>query len=176
MVLLQLSPTRPVDDSVASTVHGRMSQSFATEVAAMAERLARSEALSYRDADGSSPRRKSNFAILRSGVHAVPLSRMMLARPLAAKAAREASSLIASGEVIAEMSAEDVDNIPMWQQGDALLATEEKMAQRQRLRYDRRVLAVLQMFWEAAQRSLQAKGDVDADTLHREGHAMVPCP
>ena len=97
----------------------------------------------------------------------------MLARSHAAQAAREASSYIASGEVIAEASAEDVDNIPMWKQGDAMLATEENMVLRKRLRYDRRVLAVLQLFWEAAQRSLQAGGNVDADALHQEGHAMV---
>ena len=82
MVLL-LSPARPVDDSVASTIHGRMSQSLATEVAAMAQRLARSEVLSYRR--GSSPRRNRNIEILRSGVHADTLTRMMLARPKAAQ-------------------------------------------------------------------------------------------
>jgi hypothetical protein len=86
----------------------------------------------------------------------------------------EAEAHMASGAVIMEVeSAEEVDAIPLWMQGDASLQTEEKLRQRQQLRYDRNVLRVLQKWWEAAQRSLQSGGDLSADTLHEEGHAMM---
>ena len=90
------------------------------------------------------------------------------------KEVEEAQKILASGVVVQTVEDEaELANVEYWQQGDASLATEEKMAQRQALRYDRHVKEALQGLWEAAQRSLQSGGDVGADELHREGHAIM---
>jgi hypothetical protein len=86
----------------------------------------------------------------------------------------EARAHAESGAIVTEVDAiDEVDDVPLWLQGDEALATEEKMAQRRELRFDPRVRAALQRFWEAAQRSLQSGGDASADTLHREGHSLM---
>lgn len=102
--------------------------------------------------------------------HADSIIRTLGAKSKAAEAARAAAAAMSSGSVVTEVTDEaQLESLEFWEQGDASLATEEKMRERQALRFDRRVLEVLQAFWEAAQRSLQSGGDVYGDTLHREG-------
>lgn len=83
----------------------------------------------------------------------------------------------ASFAVMEAASTEELANIPLWMQGDASLATEEKLAERNALRYDRRVGAVLNSFWETALRSTrpvaEGGGDADAEGLDRSGHAIM---
>ena len=92
----------------------------------------------------------------------------------AAQAQEEAQLLLNVGGIVTAVeNAADLENVAFWQQGDASLATKEKLAERQALRYHPLVLDALQKYWEAAQRSLQSGGDPSANELHREGHALM---
>ena len=89
-------------------------------------------------------------------------------------AAVEAEQLLDAGGVVTSVDdAADLEKTEYWQQGDASLATKEKMEARQALRYNKHVLAALQLYWEAAQRSLHSGGDPSANELHQEGHALM---
>ena len=86
----------------------------------------------------------------------------------------EAEQLLDAGGVVTSVDdAADLEKTEYWQQGDASLATKEKMEARQALRYNKLVLAALQLYWEAAQRSLHSGGDPSANELHQEGHALM---
>ena len=88
-----------------------------------------------------------------------------------------AQATLLQGGIVTTVTEEELDTIPLWMQGDVSLATSEKIEQRQRLRFDRRVAEALQMWWEAALRSVvsieEGGGDVEAETLTRDGHAMM---
>ena len=150
----------------------RKALTFAKSVAAVQVRLKQSALF----ATGDEKRKGADkyLSTLRSGVkHADTILRMMGTGSGAKRAAQEAAKHIASGDVVLEVSVAEADKLELWQQGDADLATEEKMRERQALRYDRRVLEVLQAIWEAAQRSMQSGGDGSASTLSKEGHCLM---
>ena len=65
---------------------------------------------------------------------------------------RELEAVQSSAVVVHVQTQAELEKLELWQQGDASLATKEKMLERQKLRYDRRVLEMLQQFWEAALR------------------------
>ena len=89
-------------------------------------------------------------------------------------AREEAQQLIEVGGVVTCVEdVADLENVAYWQQGDAAFSTKERMAERQALRYHPRVLGALQMYWEAAQRSLHSGGDLSANELHQEGHHLM---
>eukprot|EP00900_Chrysochromulina_parva_P019804 jgi/Chrpa1/27825/Chrysochromulina_OHIO_Genome00027127-RA len=81
--------------------------------------------------------------------------------------------MAAGGIVTSVDDAAELEKVEYWQQGDASLATKEKMEARQALRHHKVVLEALQMYWEAAQRSLHSGGDPSANELHQEGHALM---
>ena len=112
--------------------------------------------------------------LLRHGAKTSPAVRAFAVQG-EVKRKEEAHQLaLESGEVIHTVSDEsELENVEFWQQGDVSLATKDKLAQREELRYHPRVLEALQSFWEAAQRSLQSGGDASASELHREGHAIM---
>ena len=87
--------------------------------------------------------------------------------------AAEAEYLIRSGKVVAEVTEEDAGNLESWQQGDVTMYSKENLTRRLALRRDPRVVAALQTFWEAAQRSVQSDGDKAADALPFEGYAVM---
>ena len=146
---------------------------FAKSVAIMQKSLKESKALVLKDA---ARKGASNYMLtLRMGVkHADSVVRAFGAHPAAKKAAAEARVLLSEGgRVVAEVATEeDLQKLELWQQGDASLATEQKMLERHKLRFDRRVLEVLQAFWEASQRSIQSDDRGDAcEVLSKEAHA-----
>jgi len=90
------------------------------------------------------------------------------------RATAESQRLVQGGAVVTAVADEsELAQVAFYLQGDASLATEEKMQRRQELRYHRLVLESLQSLWEAAQRSLQSGGDTSASELHRDGHALM---
>ena len=148
---------------------------FAKSVAIMQKSLNESQALVLKDA---ARKGASNYMLtLRMGVkHADSVVRAFGAHPAAKKAAAEARELLSEGgRVVAEVAtAEDLQKLELWQQGDSSLATEQKMLERHKLRFDRRVLEVLQAFWEASQRSIQSDDRGDAcEVLSKEAHANM---
>ena len=90
-----------------------------------------------------------------------------------AQSLQDAKTAQQTASVVEVSTVEELDELPMWQQGDVSLATVDKMAARQRLRYTPPVRRVLHAFWSAAQRSLQSGGDESADHLHKEGYALM---
>ena len=128
---------------------------------------------------GKSETKSSNhdryMAKLRAGAkHGEAILRSMGFDTKVKKALTAEEESMVSGTVTTVVESEaDLEKLEMWQQGDASLATEEKMRERQKLRHDRRVLEALQAFWEAAQRSLHSGGDPNANELHQEGHAIM---
>ena len=148
----------------------RRAQTFVQLLMIVSDRLKASRMLQPPTTRGS--RHGGYLSKLRAGVkHTAGILRIMGARTQAVAAAEDERSLAARKNVVTII--EEGDEVPMWQQGDLELATEEKMLERQKLRYDRRVLRVLQQFWEAAQRSLQSGGDAHAADLHKEGHRLM---
>ena len=121
------------------------------------------------------------LGVLRSGVkHLIMMdgvARVFDAHSTARAAAEAtARAILEQRTVVQVTTVEELEALPLWQQGDVSLATEEKLLQRQKLRWDRRVLEVLQAFWEAAVNSLRLAHeacDGDETTLHREGHALM---
>ena len=152
------------------SVGWRRAQTFVQLLMIVSDRLKASRMLQPPTTRGS--RHGGYLSKLRAGVkHTAGILRIMGARTQAVAAAEDERSLAARKNVVTII--EEGDEVPMWQQGDLELATEEKMLERQKLRYDRRVLRVLQQFWEAAQRSLQSGGDAHAADLHKEGHRLM---
>ena len=153
---------------------------FAKKVAAMSKMLQASGVLGT-PGQPSDPAEKGHndyMAKLRMGVKKETKKESVLrSLGLANKATAltdEATNIMQSGSVVTTVSTEEeLENLELWQQGDASLATKEKMMERQKLRHDKRVLEALQAFWEAALRSVQSEGDEVADFLHREGHAIM---
>ena len=155
---------------------------FARSLAKMKRRLTSSVALGGKGALaawGKSETKSSNhdryMAKLRAGAkHGEAILRSMGFDTKVKKALTAEEESMVSGTVTTVVESEaDLEKLEMWQQGDASLATEEKMRERQKLRHDRRVLEALQAFWEAAQRSLHSGGDPNANELHQEGHAIM---
>ena len=141
----------------------------------MLKRLRDSKTMNLQSAPGECGRHRDYLHLLRSGHKSELLVRQMGAKTAAATASMMALDDVALGRAVTEVgAATSLEEVPMWQQGDASLATEDKMAERQALRHDRRVREKLQIFWEAAQRSLQSGGHADADKLHREVLALGP--
>jgi hypothetical protein len=67
-------------------------------------------------------------------------------------------------------SLQELESLEMWQQGDAHLYVESNVVSRMRLRRDPRVLAVLQMWWEASIRSEPLR---DSGTLGFAAYAAI---
>ena len=110
------------------------------------------------------------ITVLESGV----VRREAMAKSLDA----ENQAAIASGSVIMQAaSAAELEAIPLWMQGNESLNTSEVLRQRMALRYDKRVLEVLQMFWETALRSTvpieEGGGDTRAEGITYEGYGMM---
>jgi hypothetical protein len=119
---------------------------FAKHLKLMCKILEKSRAV---QADDPGSRHAHYLQLLRAGTkHGGSMLRAFTAAGKAKSAANVASGLLASGQVVTEATAEEIDNVPLWMQGDASLATEEKMKERQALRYDRYVLTALQRWWE----------------------------
>ena len=98
------------------------------------------------------------------------------------RTAAEAHKLVKDGTVVLEQK--DGDDAAFWQQGDMSLYTEENLAKRFKLRFEPRVLAVLQQFWDAALSSVKQlssttstmgrfDGSGSAPVLGREGYAIM---
>ena len=111
---------------------------------------------------------------LRKGVKGSPAVAAFNLHANARRASDEAHQLMAAGGIVTSVDdAAELEKVEYWQQGDASLATKEKMEARQALRHHKVVLEALQMYWEAAQRSLHSGGDPSANELHQEGHALM---
>ena len=111
---------------------------------------------------------------LRKGVKGSPAVAAFNLHANARRATDEAHQLMAAGGIVTSVDdAAELEKVEYWQQGDASLATKEKMEARQALRHHKVVLEALQMYWEAAQRSLHSGGDPSANELHQEGHALM---
>jgi hypothetical protein len=106
---------------------------------------------------------------LRQGVKSGAAAAAFDLTATARQAAEEAEQLMATGGIVTSVEdAADLEKVEYWQQGDANLATKENMEARKALRYHKVVLEALQIYWEAAQRSLQSGGDSSADELHQD--------
>ena len=125
--------------------------------------------------DGVNSSAQRYLQTLRAGAkHADSVIRALGTNTQTARLVEDAQRALESHDVVATVeTAEELEKLEMWQQGDISLATEEKLKERQALRYDRRVLEQLQRFWEAAQNSIQSSGDDSADSLNQEGHAIM---
>ena len=112
---------------------------------------------------------------LRTGVRAAYALMIAADRQHAAveREAEEAARMLASGLVVTEIS--KGQDIPMWMQADASMTSTERVAQRKELRFDRRVMAVLQQFWEAAVHSvtMDGSGDIDVPAIGPKAHAAA---
>ena len=76
--------------------------------------------------------------------------------------------------VVTEADSEEaVAQLPVWQQGDESLYTEDALQARAACRTHKEVLAVLQVWWQAAQRSLQSGGDRSASELGKERYVAM---
>ncbi len=151
---------------------------FARSLAKMQRRLKMSHALGMGPAvgkGGASSNHARYMAKLRAGAkHADSIMRIMGVKTHVQTAQLHAQTSMQSGLAVTDVQTEEeLEKLELWQQGDASLATEEKLRERQALRHDRRVLEALQAFWEAAQRSLHSGGDPNANELHQEGHAIM---
>ena len=145
---------------------------FVRQVAFVSKHLDGSDALHH------SVKRQGNYAryleTLRMGVKGMAVARAFEVNRLVHQSTADAQQQIQAGNIVTDVAdASELEAVPLWAQGDAHLATKEKMAERQVLRYHPKVLAALQLFWEAAQRSLQSGGDTSANELHRKGHALM---
>ena len=86
--------------------------------------------------------------------------------------AEEAQKALAAGLVQAERYDGDKE-LAEWQQGDRSMYTSENLKRRMALRRHALVTASLQLFWEAALRSVQSGGDTTAGALHRVGYETM---
>jgi hypothetical protein len=85
-------------------------------------------------------------------------------------------------------SAEELANVAIWKQGNEGLYTEEALAERAAARTHKDVVAVLQVWWEAALRSLRSGGDERTHEvgkvkyvqmmkkIYKTVSTRVPCP
>ena len=81
---------------------------------------------------------------LRHGVKSAPVVRAFSSSAMVRNEAEAAQQALASGGVVTTVTdASELTKVEFWKQGDASLATEEKMAERQALRYDRKVRLLL---------------------------------
>ena len=173
------------DEHRRSQLRWKRAGMLVKSIAAMANRLQRSSALGGGGigpllAQSGHTNHGLYLARLRRGVRIINVlhSGDVRQQALVNRALAENRHAIESGLVITEAASEEaLEDIPMWMQGDASLATSEKLGQRQRLRYDRRVNEMLHVFWEAALRSAKpihaGGGDMHAPGLDRAGHAMM---
>lgn len=147
--------------------------------------LARANCLGTNDSAASSKsqasksganRHSSYLTKLRSGMK----KRIMQHHHFVAGTAARAAADMASGAAITEVECEEqIAELEYWRQGDASLATEEKLREREVLRFDRRVVNELNTIWQVVVCSACRPADgtsVDAtehEVLSKEGHAMM---
>ena len=162
---------------MASTTaaHWQKASNFAKSLGKMQRQLKASRALMLGLGAAAAGSHSKYMAKLRAGAkHSSSIMRILGAKTTASSAANDAADVMRAGIAVTDVDNDDeLAKLEMWQQGDASLATEEKLRERQALRHDRRVLEALQAFWEAAQRSLHSGGDPNANELHQEGHAVM---
>ena len=78
------------------------------------------------------------------------------------RAERGANSARPEGVVTRCSRAESLERTPYWMQGDEAMYSVEALELRYALRYDAKVLQSLQLWWEAALRSVRADTSIDA--------------
>ena len=84
---------------------------------------------------------------LRKGVKGSPAVAAFNLHANARRATDEAHQLMAAGGIVTSVDdAAELEKVEYWQQGDASLATKEKMEARQALRHHKVVLEALQMY------------------------------
>ena len=109
-------------------------RAFAKSLAAMKGRLTSSSALDAAAGRQASRAAARYFATLRCGVKAAPVARAFAATRAAAQAAAAARETLRQGTVTLQVETPlQLDDVEYWQQGDAALQSEEKMAERQGL-------------------------------------------
>jgi hypothetical protein len=167
---------RYVDES-HQHAHWATLKSFARSLQAVSRTLGGSKTLKppKPPRGGGGTRQHSEYIQkLRKGVKGSPAVAAFNLHANARRATDEAHQLMAAGGIVTSVDdAAELEKVEYWQQGDASLATKEKMEARQALRHHKVVLEALQMYWEAAQRSLHSGGDPSANELHQEGHALM---
>lgn len=80
---------------------------------------------------------------------------------------------VAAGEIIVEHRRGRQQQVPLWQQGNVGLSTQENMSTRSRLRFDEGVLRVLDEWWSLAQAAGCCTVDTEEPTLTREGYVKI---
>ena len=78
------------------------------------------------------------------------------------------------GKAVLEVGSSQA-NLAFWQQGDAAMQTDEAIEARATMRKNPEVTAVLQLFWETAQRSMQQarRSDEVAHMLSKEEYLLI---
>ena len=98
-------------------------------------------------------------------------------RFVAATAANAISDENTGKAITMVTSKKEIEELEYWKQGDASLATAEKLVEREALRFDRRVMNELNAFWEVVMNSYCRCGDEAVDpfmeSLPQEAHAMM---
>ena len=172
----QARVVRYVDES-HQHAHWATLKSFARSLQAVSSTLVGSKTLKppKPPRGGGGTRQHSEYIQkLRKGVKGSPAVAAFNLHANARRATDEAHQLMAAGGIVTSVDdAAELEKVEYWQQGDASLATKEKMEARQALRHHKVVLEALQLYWEAAQRSLHSGGDPSANELHQEGHALM---
>ena len=159
----------------ANWARARMKATFAAQLVIVAKRLKKADALALKTGTVKPNSSHARYMqVLRQGAKAMAVARVFEVSHNVHEGTVEAEQAIQTGKAVIEVEdPANLEEVAYWQQGDASLATKEKMAERQALRYHPRVLEALQLFWEAAQRSMQSGGDSSASELSQEGHALM---
>ena len=138
--------------------------------------LGHSQCLNSGSSEHEQPRHSSYLVKLRNGMK----QRIMQHHRFVAGTAARAAADITSGVAIAEVECEkDLTELEYWKQGDASLATEENIREREALRFDRRVMDELNVIWQVVvSSSCRLEGGESPDafaqqTLSQDAHAMM---
>lgn len=125
---------------------------------------------------GNHDRAKEYLKKLRNGVfnqaHMVKQREQLQVK----RQAEEAARMTGAGSIVTESTARQLAQVPLWQQGDPSLSTEEKLKERKALRRERLVIEVLNAFWDCA---LRTKAHTYFDTgtgetmVTREGYECL---
>ena len=158
-------PVSPMADKTFHKVHWAKVRTFAQALRSIRTCIQRAVKPPQSPRKGHSIKIHSEYiGKLRQGVKSGAAAAAFDLTATARQAAEEAEQLMATGGIVTSVEdAADLEKVEYWQQGDANLATKENMEARKALRYHKVVLEALQIYWEAAQRSLQSGGDSSAD-------------
>lgn len=97
---------------------------------------------------------KQYLRTLRIGVHQRAVLGSLHAQVQVSHETKRAAQLMKGGTIVIEgRTQKELQAVPLWQQGDAALATEDIMRARKALRHDPRVTNALHLFWECALRT-----------------------